>query len=150
MTMEDSSSIFIDTNILIYANVPDSPFHEAAVAKVRNLQLSGIEICISRQVIREYLVTMTRPGNFIENVDQEVVISELQKFEESFTIFDEKADVTKCLLGLLKSYPIAGKQVHDANIVATMLTHNISTLLTHNEKDFKRFADRITLVGLAD
>jgi len=37
--------------------------------------------------------------------------------------------------------------VHDANIVATMLTYGIDTLLTLNIDDFKRFADKIMLLN---
>ena len=63
-------------------------------------------------------------------------------------VANETAEVTTQLLGLLKDYPTRGKQVHDANIVATMLAYDIDTLLTLNVDDFKRFEDKITLVSL--
>ena len=47
------------------------------------------------------------------------------------------------------SYPIGGKQVHDANIVATMLVYGIPCLLTHNARDFERFGDMVTVEGIA-
>jgi predicted nucleic acid-binding protein len=46
---------------------------------------------------------------------------------------------------VLAAYDVGGKQVHDANVVATMLTHGITRLLTFNTGDFSRFADIITL-----
>ncbi|MBL8131909.1 MAG: hypothetical protein JNL42_08630 [Anaerolineae bacterium] len=49
----------------------------------------------------------------------------------------------------LISYPTSGKQVHDANLVATMLVYGIDTLLTINMDDLKRYMDRITLVSPA-
>jgi hypothetical protein len=39
----------------------------------------------------------------------------------------------------------AGRQVHDVNIVATMLEHGIYRLLTFNAADFKRFVGIIEL-----
>ena len=39
-----------------------------------------------------------------------------------------------------------GKQVHDCNIVATMLANGIPRLATRNPTDFKRFASLITVV----
>jgi predicted nucleic acid-binding protein len=48
------------------------------------------------------------------------------------------------------NYPIGGKQVHDANIVATMLVYGIPCLLTHNAKDFERFGDIVTVEGFTD
>ncbi len=50
------------------------------------------------------------------------------------------------LLALIRSIPIAGRQVHDANIVATMQVYGVTHLLTHNTKDFERFAHLITIV----
>jgi predicted nucleic acid-binding protein len=42
----------------------------------------------------------------------------------------------------------AEKQVHDANITATMLVYGIESLLTHNIADFQRFSHLITVVPL--
>jgi len=53
-------------------------------------------------------------------------------------------------LNLLQQFPTAGRQVHDANIVATMLTAGIDRLLTHNVKDFDRFSTLITVIPLED
>jgi len=44
---------------------------------------------------------------------------------------------------------VLGKNVHDARLVAAMLEHNITHLLTLNVKDFKRF-DEITVVDPAE
>jgi predicted nucleic acid-binding protein len=40
---------------------------------------------------------------------------------------------------LLTIYQIVGKQVHDARLVASMVTWKIDRILTLNEKHFKRF-----------
>lgn len=56
--------------------------------------------------------------------------------------------VTAQLLTLLTELPGGGKQVHDANIVATMLAFDIPTLLTQNVGDFRRFDQRIRIETL--
>ena len=43
---------------------------------------------------------------------------------------------------------IRDKQVHDANIVATMQVYGIDQLLTHNVADFARFQPRIAVLPL--
>ena len=48
----------------------------------------------------------------------------------------------------MDGFEIAGKQVHDANIVATMLVHGITQVLTHNITDFARFSSLITVLPL--
>jgi len=42
------------------------------------------------------------------------------------------------------------KQIHDANIAATMLAHGERRLLTLNVKDFRRYGERIELVDLEE
>jgi predicted nucleic acid-binding protein len=53
------------------------------------------------------------------------------------------------LLQLLATHQVTGKQLHDANIVATLLEHGVRRLVTFNIGDFQRFADVITLVPLS-
>ncbi|CAN5593356.1 hypothetical protein BH24ACT15_BH24ACT15_23850 [soil metagenome] len=49
---------------------------------------------------------------------------------------------------LLTSVDCIGKQVHDANVVATILTHGIRTIVTENVEDFARFEDVVALITL--
>jgi len=42
----------------------------------------------------------------------------------------------------------SGRQVHDANVVATMLEHGIRRLLTFNAADFRRFARIIDIESI--
>ena len=52
------------------------------------------------------------------------------------------------LIMLSRRYSFAGRQVHDANIVATMLAHGERRLLTFNIADFRRFARLIEVLVL--
>jgi predicted nucleic acid-binding protein len=70
-------------------------------------------------------------------------------FQDHFEIADDTEAVTDQLIQLMADTPIGGKQVHDANIVATMLAYGIPALLTHNGKDFERFAGRIAVEAIA-
>jgi len=65
-----------------------------------------------------------------------------------FHVAEDGPGVTAHLLALLERVTVGGRQVHDANTVATMLAHGISRLLTNNPGDFKRFAAFITVVPL--
>ena len=51
--------VFIDTNILIYASIAESPFHAAARQALADAQQRYDSLWISPQVIREFLVVMT-------------------------------------------------------------------------------------------
>ena len=150
MAMTDAEyprSIFIDTNILIYANLAESPFHESAVAKVTSLDAAGTELWISRQILREYLAAMSRPGNLTAPLPLTDLVRDVRYFESRFRIAEDSALVTAELLDLLEQF-LGGKQVHDANIVATLRVHGIPRLLTHNVRDFNRFDKVIEVVPL--
>lgn len=70
--------------------------------------------------------------------------------EKHFQVADDTAAVTSQLVKLMENIQIGGKQVHDANIVATMLAYEIPCLLTHNVKDFERFGKMIRIEGIDD
>jgi len=147
MATTDDNSLFIDTNILVYANVIETPFHEQTLAAINSAHEAGRTIWISRQVIREYLVTLTRPQVF-ENLPRATVLEQVDQFIERFQVADDTATVSEQLVKLMSDFKIGGKQVHDANIVATMLAYDIPCLLTHNVKDFKRFGEVIKIEGI--
>ena len=56
-----AEAVFVDTNVLVYADLPSSDQHAAAVDALRWLQESKRPLWISSQVLREYLSAITRP-----------------------------------------------------------------------------------------
>lgn len=137
--------LFVDTNVLIYANIVRAPFHEQALNALKLAHRSERPLWISRQVLREVIVILTRPQTFAQPSTPNVVIERIRYLEERFQVADDTAAVTRRLIELLRDYRVGGKQIHDANIVATMLAYDIPCLLTHNEKDFDRFGKIIKI-----
>jgi predicted nucleic acid-binding protein len=146
---EANGALFIDTNILVYANVQTAPLHEQALKAIKAAHQTGRPLWVSRQVLREFVATRTRPQAFAKPSPIQVVIERVRYLEQHFQVADDTAAVTGQLLELMGNYPIGGKQVHDANIVSTMLVYGIPCLLTHNTKDFGRFSDMVTVEGIA-
>jgi predicted nucleic acid-binding protein len=143
-----ADAVFLDTNVLVYAAVPEAPLHAAARRQVDALALSGAPAWTSRQVLREFLAVLTRPQSFTLPVSASVLVTAVHSFERRFSVAEDSAAVTTALLQLLQTVPLGGKQVHDANIVATMQVYGIRRLLTFNRADFARFAHLITLVDV--
>ena len=140
--------VFVDTNNLIYARQARSPFHAPATTRLQALAAAGHPLWIGRQVLREYLAAMSRPGALTAPVAMASLVADVQTFQQQFLMAEDGPAVPSRLLNLLAATPIGGKQVHEANIVATMLAHAIPRLLTHNVADFTRFAGHITVVPL--
>ena len=53
--------MFVDTNVLVYATQATALQHAAAKAKLDSLHADGVALCVSLQVLREYLAVVTRP-----------------------------------------------------------------------------------------
>lgn len=140
--------LFVDTNVLVYANVAEAPLHAQALGALTRARESGRTLWISRQVLREYLTTLTRPQAFAA-VPRATVLEQVQLFVERFEVADDTAAITEQLCRLMTEIPVGGKQVHDANIVATMLVYGIPAVLTHNGQDFARFGQRVRVETVA-
>ncbi len=151
MAMKAGSSVFLDTNVLVYATIPQSPIYQIAQNAILGHKQAGDEIWISRQVIREYLATLTRPNTFTslgKPIPIETLLAEVRLFESQYRVAEDNHVVTRELLNLMAQVPIGGKQVHDANIVATMFAYGIMQLLTNNTADFNRFSHLITVLSI--
>ncbi len=142
------NAVFVDTNILVCASFPGSPFHAAARARLNELDANGAVLWTSRQVLREFLAITTRPGTVVPPPTSGALSQSVRQFEGAFQIADEDAGVTALLLDLLTSRTIQGRQIHDANIVATMRRYGIQWLLTHNTSDLTRYAPDIGVLPL--
>jgi predicted nucleic acid-binding protein len=148
MATTSVKNCFIDTNILIYAKLAHSPFHTKALAAMKPLIDDGVTLWISRQVLREYLAVMTRPSTLTETIPVTSLLEDVRYFSSRFSVAEENATTTEKLSELLLKIPCGGKQIHDANIVATMLTYGVTHLLTHNGADFARFSAFVEVIGL--
>ena len=140
--------MFVDTNALIRARFRTSPFHEAARTALARAGVNSEPIRISRQVVREYLVTVTRPQDWSDPLPVAAALRDVEWLRSTFEILEDGERVTNMLVALFREFPIGGKQIHDANIAATMLAHGERRLLTFNAKDFRRFGERIELVEI--
>jgi predicted nucleic acid-binding protein len=140
--------VFIDTNVLIYANLARSPLHRVAQERLRALDEQGIDLWISRQVLREYFAAMTRRGDLTGDIPIASLVEDVWYFPSRFHVGEDGPGVAERLLILLEQVNVSGKQVHDANITATMQVYGIRHLLTQNISDFTRFSQLIQVLPL--
>lgn len=131
--------MFIDTNVLVEATGTGQN-HAAAQRSLWRIAQSGHQNCISRQVLREYLAAVTRPRGHGEHnpmpIDQ--ALNNVRDFESRYRVLESRPQVTRRLAELLQNVPLRGTQIHDVNIVATMLAYNIRRVLTF-DGDFRHF-----------
>ena len=135
-----------DSNILSRLAQPRNPHHAIARHAIITLRQQGEEICLVPQNLIEFWAVATRPmtsnglGLTINETEYEV-----KKFKRLFTVYDDIPNIFAEWENLVLKHNVSGKNVHDTRLVAAMLTHNITHLLTFNVKDFKRFNEITTV-----
>jgi predicted nucleic acid-binding protein len=137
--------VFVDTNVLVYATRPLSAQHAVAERALTRLGNEGSSLWISLQILREYLAAVTRPQATAPALPMASAIADVRRFRAAFQVAEERASVLDRLIQILTTHRAAGRQVHDANIVATMLDCGVRRLLTFNVMDFQRFAPLIEI-----
>ncbi len=139
--------MFLDTNALVYARFADAPNHATARDRLQRAIVDEEPLSISRQIIREYLAVATRPQSWSTPLALPDALVDVNRLADNFHILEDGPVVTEGLVALLHEVEVGGRQVHDANIVATMLAHGERRLFTFNTADFLRYGDRIELVN---
>lgn len=139
--------MFIDTNVLTNAIASEAPNHFIARERLNHALQEGEPVRISRQVVREYLAVTTRPQTWDIPLTREEILQDVNRLLMSFEVLEDGPSVTEMLMALCREVAVGGRQIHDTNIVATMLAHGEHRLLTFNVSDFRRYGERIELAA---
>ncbi len=137
----------IDTSVLVRLANPHERLHSQAVEAVRQLQQRHLMPYLTPQVVAEFWNVATRPveANGLGWSIEDVASCVFKLFETVYLLLDTRQSFYVWLY-LVRTRDVRGKQVHDARLVATMLTHGVRFLLTFNGDDFQRYADLITII----
>jgi predicted nucleic acid-binding protein len=148
--MVTNVKVFCDTNVVIRLNIVETPEHQQVKQAITKLIADGNPLWISRQVLREFCMVLTRPQTFPIPLNPRDVVARARTLATLFEVADEPEAVTENLFHLIETIPMGGKQVYDANLVATMQAHQIRHIFTLNPTDFERFLPQIEIIWLND
>jgi toxin-antitoxin system PIN domain toxin len=143
--------IAVDTNILVYAHREDSPWHEAAYARVAELAEGRAPWAIPWPCIHEFLAIVTHPRVYAPPTPLAVALDQVDAWLEapSVALLAESRDYWSRLRTLLAGGRVTGPRVHDARIAALCRYHGVQQLWSA-DRDFGRLAGlavRNPLVG---
>ena len=66
MAMTEDRRCVVDTNVLIYSTVSGNPWYDQARNWVTDLHEDGFDLCVTTQILREYLVVLTSRKCFLD------------------------------------------------------------------------------------
>jgi predicted nucleic acid-binding protein len=134
--------ILVDTNIVLRWSDRNSPRHAIFVNAVDHLLELGYDVCCCAQVLIEFWAVATRP---IENNGMGLSVADTERLMEDakivFSCLPEPPDIAERWQDIASRHQVNGKQAHDARLVALMLSHGITQLLTLNTPDFARYLE---------
>jgi predicted nucleic acid-binding protein len=139
-----------DTNLLLRGVETGHAMQTPALEALAGLVRSGETVYITPQNLYEFWVVATRPaernGLGMTAVEAE---AELARLEAQFPLLPDIPAVYREWRRLVTTYGVVGVRAHDTRLVASMLAHGITHVLTFNVSDFARYAE-ITVVHPQD
>ena len=107
-----------------------------AYLAVATIQRQGEVLGIAPQVVAEFWNVCTRPSDCNAlGLSPKVADSKLQAIELAFTLFTgSELEIYQQWKELITTYQVKGVQVHDARLVASILVHGLTHVLTFNGK----------------
>ena len=131
----------VDTSILVRQADTNSKDRPVALQAVTDLTLSGEALQVVPQNMVEFWVVATRPqavnGLGLSTAEAD---TERRRLEALFLLRPDTPELYQQWITLVNRFSVSGKPSHDARIVAAMLTHGITHILTFDGADFKRYA----------
>ncbi len=136
-----------DTNIVIRRVVPGDPQYPTISAALTLLDQQGETVYITAQNLVEFQALASRPVTANGwGMTTAQASAEARKIEAIFPLLPETPAIYPLWRNLIDTYNVIGRQVYDARLVAVMLAHGISHILTLDPTGFRRYAAIITVV----
>lgn len=128
----------IDTNVLIYFLNSESKFHKSARDLFDKLQTGKIMGVISWQNLSELYAVITDVKRFPKYVTsiEGVEIMDMFLKHDNIKIVLPNNDTKKVFFNLISKTKPKNQQIHDVFLAATLLSNDVTTLITENAKDF--------------
>lgn len=134
--------IAVDTNLLVYAHREDSPWHDAAFARITELAEGRSPWAIPWPCFHEFLAITTHPRIYSPPTPLTDALDQIAAWMEAPTLvlLSEAEGYWTVLRDTLLTARATGAHVHDARIAALCRFHGIQELWTA-DRDFGRFPE---------
>lgn len=133
--------IALDTNLLVYAHRPESPFHDVAFDLVRGLAEGRARWGLPWSCLHEFLGVVTHGRIFDEPSSLGTALDQVDAWlaSPSIVTLGESRDHWRWLRAALEEGRVTGPRVHDARVAAVCRSHGVQELWSA-DRDFSRFA----------
>lgn len=130
----------VDSNILLRMFRPEDNSYQPIQKSIEVLLGRQAELLVATQNMLEFWSVATRPiaaNGFGFGAEQAAKL--LTRILGFFQLAPSSLADFLIWRRLVKDFRVAGTQVHDAHLCATMIANDMSFILTLNDRDFRRF-----------
>src|SRR5437867_8646203 len=112
--------IAVDTNLLVYAHREDSPWHDAAYARVAELAEARAPWAIPWPCLHEFLAIVTHPRIYRPPTPMRDALQQIENWKESpsLRLLGETSGYWEHLKTLIEAAGLVGQKIHDARVAA--------------------------------
>lgn len=136
----------VDTNVLLRSVQLSHPMNPAAAGSINSFLRNAEKVVIIPQNLIEFWCVATRPeaANGLGLSTAETA-QRIKAFRIALVLLPDTNEIFDEWERLVAEHQVTGKSVYDARLVAAMLVHDVTHILTFNTGDFKRYTE-ITVI----
>lgn len=136
----------VDTNVLLRTLITDDPQYQVVQEAIAILRRSREQLFIAPQNLIELWNVVTRPsdknGLGLSPIEAQ---AEVTRLKQLFILLPDSHRTFGEWERLAFTYQVSGTKVHDTRLVAFMMVHELTHIVTFNVKDFRRFNEEIVV-----
>jgi toxin-antitoxin system PIN domain toxin len=138
----------VDTNVLVYAHISQSPQHEAVRSfLLGQLAQDDVTLVVTPIILHEFLHIVTDARRFDPPVPMTDALAVARGYLGRANVeclsMDERSLVIA--FDLLERHQLGRRRIADTLFAATLLNHGVRELITCNKTDFQIF-EELTLI----
>lgn len=139
-------NVLLDTNILARMAQPGTAAYQVALDATDALGRRGDTPCLLPQVLYELWVVATRPAavNGL-GFSAAQATAELARVQALFPLLADTPAIFPEWQRLVTAHAVMGRNAHDTRLVAAMIVHGLTHILTFNVGHFVRYPGIIAL-----
>lgn len=138
MATSDSPAL-VDTNVLVYALLPEADEHAASRALFVRAQSGELALCLTPQVLAEFYAVVTDPRRVTAPQKPAEALNAIRQYlaMPSVRLLPVPEDVVTRWVKLVEDRPVTRGAVFDRQLAATMLGNGVTRIYTYNRPDFE-------------
>jgi predicted nucleic acid-binding protein len=131
----------IDTNVLVYALDADAPQHASSRALLEAARDGSTTLYVTSQILCEFYSIVTNARRVAKPRSPDDASSAVSDLLAFLHVLPIPAHTVEGWLGLLRRHPVAGGDVFDLQIIASMQANGVQRIYTFNTDDFEAFPE---------